>query len=266
MKEIISKWYQELGFSKEYEKEFYELLSRSEISENLSIDEYSADEYNSQQNLLNYLYMCENLKDKYAEKGISTDILYTTLKDIAFYTNVWSEIRNTICLGEYDWLKRHLSMKLFQLGRLQFYMGQSEYDIPSKNISKGDNIIEIHIPEGGSFAKEECLKSIDMAKTFFAEYFPEFEYKHFTCDTWLLDDTISDLLKPGSNILDFQSLFETVERKESYEILRYIFKWNSTKDNIKLAVCKSGFAEKIKECVMAGGVFYEVLGILKNNS
>ena len=64
-------------------------------------------------------------------------------------------------LGELNWLKRHLSMKLFKLGRLQFAFGEAICDLAEKNIKKGDNVIEVHIPAAGHLLKSECEKSFE---------------------------------------------------------------------------------------------------------
>ena len=264
MKQIIEKWYKDLGFSSIYDRDFYELLSAYTAEEDVSVDTYAYEKHDAQYNLLSYLYMCENMKKGYAEKGIGLDILYATLKDIRFYAQIWSELKGKLCLaGEYEWLKRHLGMRLFRLGRLQFCMGKSEHTIPEKGLFAGDNVLEIHIPDDGPLTPAACQASIEMAHTFFAKYFPEFQYKHFTCDSWLLDITIKDLLREGSNILAFQELFDITERKKSDRIFRYIFKWDSTRDNINNAFCKSKFAELVKARALAGGDFYEALGILK---
>ena len=49
-------------------------------------------------------------------------------------------------------------MKILKFGRLQFCMGKSECGISEKNICKGDNVIDIHIPEGNSHDIEEYKK------------------------------------------------------------------------------------------------------------
>ena len=263
MKKIVEKWYNELEFDKKYDGEFYDILEKYEIDESAVIDGYSPEKYSDEENVLNYLYMCENAKEKYAELGIDFDIMYATLKDIVFYSAAHSEIKGKFCLGEYEWITRHLSLNLFQLGRLQFGMGECEHNIPEKAIAKGDNVLEMHIPEGGPLTKDACLESVALAKEFFAKYFPDFKYEHFTTDTWLLDTTINDLLKPESNIIKFQEMFDIFERKKSDEILRYVFKWNSNRSNIKDEFCKSKFAELIKNRALSCGDFYEALGVLK---
>ena len=120
--------------------------------------------------------------------------LLDTLQDIVTWTNVWSDMKGTLYLGELSWLSRHLQGKLFKLGRLQFCMAAAEEDIPAYGITKGENVMEIHIPRGGKLDLQEVQESIEQAKVFFAKYFPEFSYRCFTCHSWLLDKfVISDI-------------------------------------------------------------------------
>ena len=259
---VIEKWYNKLGFSGEFDLQFKKALEEIEISESAAVETFEQTE-NGKLNFLTYLYFCEKLKDRYEEKNIPENILMDTLKDIVIWANTWSALKGELYLGECDWLARHLSMKLFKLGRLQFCMGKAEADILKYGVKKGDNVIEIHIPEAEPLTLEECKKSIEKAKEFFKLYFPQFEYKCFTCHSWLLDNTLKEILKPESNIIKFQNMFEPVKNDESYALLRYIFKWDTTKDTLKDAVAKSSFAQKVKDRALSGGKFYETLGVIK---
>lgn len=261
--EIIEKWYNTLGFSKKFDNEFKEALSAVKISDAITIEHYNTSEKDGKRNLLSFLFMCEALKKKYDEKGIPAEIFMDTVDNIVEWTETWSDVKKELYLGECAWLKRHFSMKLFKLGRLHYYMAEAECDVPEMGIHKGDNVIEVHIPTDGSFEKEECEKSINMAREFFAKYFPEYEYKYFTCHSWLLDDTLKEILKPTSNILAFQSRFIPVRADESDAILGYVFGWDMTRRKLVKAIASSSLAEKVKERILAGGKFYEVLGVFE---
>lgn len=261
--EIIEKWYNKLNFPKEFDNEFKRALSETKISDAVSIENYDTSETDGKRNLLSFLFMCENLQARYEEKGIPSEIFFDTVENIVEWTETWSKVKNELYLGECEWLKHHFSMKLFKLGRLHFYMTESKCDVPQMGISKGDNVVEVHIPSAGSFTKSECEKSINMARDFFAKYFPEYDYKYFTCHSWLLDDTLKGILKPTSNILDFQSLFTPVNADESDAILRYVFEWNMTRRKLAKATASSSLAEKVKERMLSGGKFYDVLGVFE---
>lgn len=111
------------------------------------------------------------------------------------------------------------------------------------------------------------MKSLLSApKNFFAEYFPEFEYKCFTCHSWLLDKSLSEVLKPKSNIIKFQNMFEEFKSEESDAILKYVFNWNINRRKLIRENPTSSFAVKVKEYALANGKFYETLGVLKQVS
>ena len=103
-----------------------------------------------------------------------------------------------------------------------------------------------------------------MAKDFFMKFYPEYKYKCFSCHSWLMDKSLKELLKPDSNILMFQDMFDVFVPEESYAILRYVFKWNTTKENLDSCVAVSSFAKKVKERVKDGKKFHEALGIIEN--
>lgn len=261
--EIIEKWYLKLGFPKEFNREFYKALDTVRISDAITIDTYDTECTDGKRNLLSFLYMCEALAAEYKKRGIGEDILVDTLYDIVRYTVIWSDLKGELYLGELGWLKNHLGATLFKLGRLQFNMGFAEHTIPAKNILKGDPVLEVHIPEEGPLSAGAVESSFQMAEGFFAEFFPEFSYEYMTCHSWLLDPTLKELLKPESNILQFQNRFEPAQKEESYLMLRYIFKWNTTRLNLADFAAKSGFAAKVKEQVLSGKQFYEVTGVIR---
>ena len=261
-KKIIEKWYKKLNFPSEYDAEFYKALNETEMKA-ITVEELDTTETDGKKNLFSVLYLSEALSEQYAKKGIPEEILLDTLSDIVSWFCIWSELKGGFYMGETGWLKNHLSMNLFQLGRLQFAFGKSEHDIPEKNIRKGDAVIEVHIPWAGSFQKEECMASVEKAKAFFQEFYPEYSYCAFTCHSWLLDETLKNLLKPESNILSFQAMFEVFHPEEAYDILKYVLNWDATKENAHLYAASSSLAKKAQEWVADGKKFYVPLGVIE---
>jgi len=262
VRDIIEKWYLKLNFPKEYNRAFYKALDTVPISDAISVETYDEECTDGVRNLLSFLYMCEALEEKYNRLGISQGILMDTLYDIVRYTVIWSNLKGTLYLGEVGWLKNHLRGTLFKLGRLQFNMGKAEHTIPARNILGGDRVMEVHIPEEGPLLPDAVDESFRMADSFFAKYFPDFRYEFYTCHSWLLDPGLKELLKPSSNILQFQKRFELAQKDESYLMLRYLFRWNTTRLNLTDFVPKSSFAAKVKEQVLSGRKFYEVTGVI----
>ena len=260
--EIIEKWYKALELPNYFDKEYYYALENIPVSDAITIENYDYTETDGKRNLLSYLFLCEKLKEKYAKKGISEEILIDTAKDLVIWTDTWSDLKNTLYLGELSWLKNHLSGKLFKLGRLQFCMNQAKHDAPEVNLFKGDNVIEVHIPACGPLDYDECVSSINKAKEFFAKHFPEYDYKCFTCHSWLLDETLKEILRENSNILKFQTLFNIVTQEEDDAILRYAFRWNTNRFNVKYLYPTNSFLTGIQKRISSGGSFYCGLGII----
>lgn len=154
------------------------------------------------------LYYAENYtKPLYIEKGISFDIFDDTIADI----DIWCLNNNNQGLRNYNWIKNHLNLELFKIGRLQFQL----YRCKNKTLNYsrlpfdyGDNLIYIHIPQGEKLDYSKCVESLRMANDFFKEYFPDFEYHFYFCESWLLYGENFQFMSPSSNILQFQSLFD----------------------------------------------------------
>ena len=263
-KQIIEKWYKTLRFPARYDAEFYEALDKTEIG-SPAIESYDVEDKDGRRNFLSFLYMCERLSERYKEKGVGDEILLDTLGDIGRWLDVWSGLEGGLYLGELHWLRLHMGMGLFKLGRLQFAFGKSHCDIPEKNIKKGDNVIEVHIPRTGPLEREECERSFEIAKEFFAKYYPEYEYKYFTCHSWLMDESLKALLPPESNIIKFQDMFEVFCAEESYAALRFIFKWNAKKAEIGSFDAKTSLEKNIKAWVLDGKKLYQALGVIEKS-
>lgn len=142
-------------------------------------------------------------------------------------------------------------------------MASAERDIDSLGVKKGDNIIEIHIPSGEKLTTHNCKASITLAKEFFKKHFTSYEYKCFTCHSWLLDETLNKYLSSNSGIIKFSSLFDKVYSNESYSILKYVISWDTTTENLIEKTPVSSFATSIKQAVLNGEKFYETLGYIK---
>ena len=262
VKEIIKKWYSRLGLPKCFSKEFGSALATLSVSDAITAKDYDYTRAPSKRNLLSLLYMCDEVEKKYAELKIPENILLDTLDDLRIYTEEWSTVKGELCLGETEWLKRHMNLGIFRLGRLQFAFGNCAADFPTLGVKRGEPILEIHIPALGKLTPEDCNKSIAAAKEFFKKYFPSYDYKAFTCHSWLLDETLRKYLPDESNIIKFADMFTRTDSEESSELLRYVFRWDTNAVNVRHAVANSSFAEKIKRAFLSGEVFHETHGAI----
>lgn len=155
------------------------------------------------------LYSVEFTYPKYQKAVISDEIYFETMKDIA----VWCENNNNKGLKNLPWIKNHLNFELFKLGRLQFQIYKCDnrtlnYDLLPFNF--GENLIYVHIPQGEKLVYAECVNSLENAKSFFGEYFPNYDFDYFFCESWLLYGENWQFMNSSSNILQFSTLFDLV--------------------------------------------------------
>lgn len=74
-------------------------------------------------------------------------------------------------------------------------------------LSKGDPILNVHIPADGRMAYDDCIESFNAAAKFFPKYLPHIPFKGFACNSWLLGPRLGRLLPDTSNIARFQHAF-----------------------------------------------------------
>ncbi len=257
---VVEKWYRALGFPTRFDPEFYAALAAVEVDTTVTVENYEEDEPDGRKNLLSFLYFCEDLAHRYETKGLPRAVLLDTLSDLVRWLTVWSEVKGRLYLGELGWLKNHFRMKLFKIGRLQYCMEYAKKAVPSLGIRRGDGVLDLHIPAVGRLTPAAVDASLAEAKNFFATYYPDFSYRYFTCHSWLLDDSLREILPEGSNILHFGTRFTVTERHPSREILSYVFRWQIREEELSAALPASPFASRVKERVLAGGTFYEAKG------
>lgn len=151
----------------------------------------------------------ENTKKRYNAIGISDEIFFDTMKDIS----IWCQNNDNKGLKNYQWIKNHLNCELFRLGRLQFQIYKCNnptlnYDcMPFKS---GESVIYIHIPQGEKLLFSDCVESLNKAISFFDKFFPDYSYRFFFCESWLLYEENWQFMNVSSNIMQFSSLFDVL--------------------------------------------------------
>lgn len=151
-------------------------------------------------------FACE-MYERYIEKGIAETIYWDTFRDITHWCINCRNEFGEYGIDQYDWFFRHIKMTLFCLGRLEFEWLKSEWDFvhEGRRIQKGDPLIFIHIPQGKRLEISECRDSVRQAQRFWKK-----EYVYI-CHSWLLYPGLRKILKDGSNILEFQKLFDIID-------------------------------------------------------
>ncbi len=193
--------------------------------------------------------------ETYQEKGIPDEIYVSTMKCYTRFIDETFQRTGRLFFDRDFWTTRQAGCHLFRIGEL-------EYERIEKD---GQTIIEIHIPSDADFSPSAVDESLECAKKFFREYYPEAEDSEYRCDSWLLDSQLKGMLKEGSNIIHFQNRFELLEEGEAgTEFLEWVFHKNDTGDADYAELPEdTSLQRNMKKHLLSGGVFRSVHGRMK---
>ena len=166
------------------------------------------------------------------QRGIPEDIIQATLADLGRNIRVHRKREGVGGLGVMWWLMLHFRGLIFQLGRLQFErqtaseavvasIGEHGYDVTGPV-----PVLSVHIPDFlGPIDPAACDDAIARAAAFFPRYFADWPVAFSVCNSWLLDPNLGTILKPQSNIIQFQSRFTIAEGgyDASDSVMQFVF-------------------------------------------
>ena len=268
VKLLAEKWYKRLCFPKEADADFYMLLNTEKGFSEMKFEDFDLEKNNPnfRKNVIRALYFCEELSHRFDKKGIPEEIMLASLEGIKLNMLKGFNVTHELAVRSFSaWLHLYYEFKLFTLGRLQYELRGATPGAEHLGLPGGEPVLAIHIPVGSKLTEDACLKSMEDAKVFFSEYFPDYHYRYFTCFSWLLDRNLEKILKEGSNILKFGRLFDYVFDVKKDDAIEFTFPLGTTRENIKNAEAKSSLHRNLKEYVLSGGELNITFGIRDKN-
>lgn len=208
------------------------------------------------------LLQAEQAYTEYRKRGIPDEIYYDTMRDITVWVNTLQAEENIVGLAEISWLRHTLYLNLFKIGRLQYQFFTTNHLLSGLSprtqypIKSGKAVLNIHIPAGGRLSLNDCRASLAAARDFFEKYYPQYDYKGFVCDSWLLDCHNADFMRPDSNIVRFRELFDAVYQPAApmNEITRRLWgELTVSKSKIAAFPAETDLQKRTKAYLLAGG-------------
>lgn len=219
-------------------------------------------------NLAVVLCAMRETEKRYAALGIPEKIFSDTFRDVGYWCDNALEQYSEEGLKNVKWIKKHLSLRVFRLGRLQFEFSRFVF-LPNAGIGnilkcpfRGmEKCIAVHVPQGEKLDFDECLKSFDEADAFFEKYFPRYRYRVYDIVSWLLNPDLKSVLNENSNILRFASLFTLYGRVPDSDMNeRRIFGYAKARDEY---VPRNALQRYTLERINAGKPLYSYNGYRK---
>lgn len=130
-------------------------------------------------------------------------------------------------------------------------------------LTRGDTILEIHIPRGDSFSVDDCRDSLRQASAFFARYFPDRPYKAGYCHTWFFSPQLQTILPPESNIVRFQREFYLFPFAGKLSFLWfYVFGERVAVNDLKNAPDQTSLQRVVLKWLENGGEIFDLPGLI----
>ena len=136
-----------------------------------------------------------------------------------------------------------------------------------KILEPGDDVLGVHIPPGGGLSAELVDESFEATKQFLADYFPDFDYKGFVCESWLMDRQLVEMTGEGSNIAKFCKRFTPCcVKSNAGGVFNFVFMKYDLCDVVYEELSENTSLErKLKEKYLSGGAIYETYGYIPKN-
>lgn len=129
--------YTRQGLDALYQKDFEEALlpALSQAAEIYRADtlRWSGD---PKTDLLAALLWSQKLLNDYQRHQLPDEVFYHTIDDIGRWASEYWSYSGKIGLAESAWLTNHLTLRLFQLGRLQFCMERRTFSAPALDLNR----------------------------------------------------------------------------------------------------------------------------------
>ena len=170
----------------------------------------------------------ESMKSLYIERAIPAKYYEASLADLYYRYDRFEKIHGYRGLSEWDihWLTDVFNARFYDIGVLRFQIFTMDHSLIERTgddymplseevkqrFPEGKSYINIHITKDANLSPLNVEESIEEARTFFKTYFADYTFDYFICRTWLLDESLLQLLEPSSNILQFRDRFEILAR------------------------------------------------------
>ena len=130
-----------------------------------------------------------------------------------------------------------------------------------KIVSKGDKVIDLHIPGGGGLTPELVDESLKEIKAFISKHYPEYNYEVFQCWSWLCDPQLIEILGEDTNISKFTARFTPIRvPDDSMPVFRFVFNIPHSNFKIEDLPENTTLERKLKKHFLSGKRIYGTAG------
>jgi len=112
------------------------------------------------------------------------------------------------------------------------------------------------------FVRKRFDNYLNHRTVLFREYYPEYVFKCYTCHSWILGSNVAKTAKEGSNLSEFRKRFDVIYEEPCDDILKYVFRWNTNRENFRKENAVSSFSQAVYRQAMKNETFYIGYGVI----
>lgn len=184
------------------------LASAKEAFEMAGVGEYEG-------NFIYIAHLASGARDVYRLDGHTDEIWFDIFRDLKYKINECHTVHGVWGNFVPTWYRHFTSAKIFSFGRLQFeetLYSHSATEVDGVTLEEGTPVLSVHIPTTGTpLDRASFTDAYRRAAEFFRQRYFGGGKVIFVCRSWLLYPRHKELLRPGSNIVDFASDYTIVE-------------------------------------------------------
>ena len=206
-------------------------------------------------------------RGKYTACHISDEIFLDTMEAIPRFIRESKDLFGSWVYDRGFWSWRQTGRLLFRLGALEFEYRLLETCEPlPRGLQAGDPILSVHIPSDARITRESLHSSYDSARAFFTGEtegpWKQEPPKAILCGTWLLAETLQQLLPETSGIRLFAEDYQIYHRtQDSRSFYRWLYQLPAPVPYRDLPE-RTSLQRKLKDHLLSGGHMGEGDGIL----
>ena len=124
-----------------------------------------------------------------------------------------------------------------------------------------DSCLIVHIPAREPLTRQLCDESYNRAREIFEKYYPELDVKAFHCHSWMMAPELGEILKPTSNLLEFQREYlKYPVHTKGKDVLNFVFKLKFT--SYEDMPEETSLQRALKNMYLSGRYLYEYCGVV----
>lgn len=165
--------------------------------------------------LLIYCCLTKHLRELYRQNGIDDSIWHDSVLDLRYKLMECYKMYGIWGSFVAFWFDLFFCLDRFALGRLQYehsiYFATNEpyTKFGLELIRDKTPALQLHIPSSGKLTRESVESSLKKAYEFFKDTkFVQNGILITECSSWLLYKDMTEFLRPDSNVMKFQNMFE----------------------------------------------------------